>query len=502
MAARGIRARILGNDISVKTNEIAEKLQNEFHGTGDLLLREVPGSGSSCLFCYVDSLTDKLLLEQDIIAPVCACARKFKDKPQDEDGMRGLLLSATSFCQDVTVLPYRDAVRKIAEGDVAFFAEGYECFFMFSQRKTEKRSIAEPPTATVLKGPREGFIEEIKTNTALIRRRIKSPDLVFENMNIGRYSSTPVTIAYVHGIADAAVVEKVRAKLRAVDIDGITDSACLAPYLEERKNSFFKQVGNSEKPDVVAAKLLEGRVAVIVDGSPIVLTLPFLLIEDMQDGYDYYSSDWRAAFARIFRLLGAALTVLLPACYVALQSYHFHLLPIEFLVTLTGATTTIPFPPAVEMLFVLLLFEILNEASMRMPRYLSVSLSIVGAIVLGDTAVKAGLISSPAVLVTALSSIGIFCVPDQVGSMSILRLVFLLASAVLGLFGIIAVLVVTLCYLATVQNYGAPYFAPYAPRIRSDLKDGVLKASVRNMDSRPLSFPNGNRTRQKQGDKQ
>ena len=128
--------------------------------------------------------------------------------------------------------------------------------------------------------------------------------------------------------------------------------------------------------------------------------------------------------------------------------------------------------------------------------------SIVGAIVLGDTAVKAGLISSPAVLVTALSSIGIFCVPDQVGSMSILRLVFLLASAVLGLFGIIAVLVVTLCYLATVQNYGAPYFAPYAPRIRSDLKDGVLKASVRNMDSRPLSFPNGNRTRQKQGDKQ
>ena len=110
----------------MKTNEIAEKLQNEFHGTGDLLLREVPGSGISCLFCYVDSLTDKLLLEQDIIAPVCACARKFKDKPQDEDGMRGLLLSATSFCQDVTVLPYRDAVRKIAEGDVAFFAEGYE----------------------------------------------------------------------------------------------------------------------------------------------------------------------------------------------------------------------------------------------------------------------------------------------------------------------------------------------------------------------------------------
>ena len=185
---------------------------------------------------------------------------------------------------------------------------------------------------------------------------------------------------------------------------------------------------------------------------------------------------------------------------MALQSYHFHLLPIEFLITLAGATSSIPFPPAAEMLFVLLLFEILNEASMRMPRYLSVSLSIVGAIVLGDTAVKAGLISSPAVLVTALSSIGIFCVPDQVGTLSILRLLFLLASAVLGLFGMIALLAVTTGYLASVQNYGAPYFAPYAPRIRSDLKDGVWKASVTHMDSRPLSFPNQNRTRQKQED--
>ena len=259
-------------------------------------------------------------------------------------------------------------------------------------------------------------------------------------------------------------------------------------------------MGNTEKPDVAAATLLEGRVAVIPDGSPLVLTLPFLLLEDMQDGYDYYSGDWRAAFSRIFRVLGAALTVLLPAGYVALQSYHFHLLPIKFLVTLVGATSSIPFPPAVEMLFVLLLFEVLNEASMRMPRYLGVSLSIVGAIVLGDTAVKAGLISSPAVLVTALSSIGIFCVPDQVGTLSILRIVFLSASAVLGLFGMIAVLAVTLCYLASMQNYGAPYLAPYAPRISTDLKDGMLKAAGKDMTTRPLSFPNRNRTRQNNGD--
>lgn len=477
-----------------------EFIKKSFHDTGDLLLREIPGKSAGCLFCYVDNLSDKLLLEQDVIAPVTACESVTDGSVRDKQDMRDLLLSVTSFCQDVTVLDIDDGLLKIAEGDVGLYVEGFDCFFMFSLRKADKRSIAEPPTATVLKGPREGFIEEIKTNTAMIRRRIKSPDLVFENMTVGRYSATPVTLAYIHGIADPSTVEKVRKIIESVNIDGVTDSSFLTPFLEERKHSFFKQVGNSEKPDVVAAKLLEGRIAVITDGSPIVLTVPFVLLEDMQDGYDYYSCDWRATFARVFRFLGASLTVLLPAAYVALQSYHFHLLPIEFLVTLVGATSTIPFPPAIEMLFVLLLFEILNEASMRMPRYLSVSLSIVGAIVLGDTAVKAGLISSPAVLVTALSSIGIFCVPDQVGSLSILRIIFLCASAVLGLFGIMAVLLVTLCYLATMQNYGAPYFAPYAPRIRSDLKDGLFKSSTAEMETRPLSFPNLNRTRLKKED--
>ena len=485
-----------GNAFTVDTSDMKEKLRAEFHESADLMLRDLPAKGLRFLLCYADSLSDKLLLEQDIIAPIAAV--EFSNDA-GEDALREQLLSVTSFCQDVTLLPFDEAVRKIAEGDIALYAEGCERFFIFSQRKAEKRAVSEPPTSTVLKGPREGFIEEIRTNTAMLRRRIRSKDLVFENLFVGRFSSTPVTLAYVHGIADPEVVRRVKDKLSRVDIDGVTDSSYLAPFLEERRHSFFKQVGNSEKPDVIAAKLLEGRVAVLTDGSPIVLTLPFVLLEDLQDGYDYFSDDWRATFARFFRFLGAALTVLLPAAYVALQSYHFHLLPIEFLVTLAGATASIPFPPAVEMLFVLMLFEVLNEASMRMPRYLSVSLSIVGAIVLGDTAVKAGLISSPAVLVTALSSIGIFCVPDQVGTLSILRLIFLCASAVLGLFGIIVALVITLCYLATVQNYGSPYFAPYAPRIKNDLKDGLTKTSVTEMDTRPLSIPNLNHKRQNRG---
>ncbi|MCQ2602986.1 MAG: spore germination protein, partial [Clostridia bacterium] len=271
--------------------------------------------------------------------------------------------------------------------------------------------------------------------------------------------------------------------------------AYISSFISERKNSIFSQVGNTEKPDVVTGKLLEGRIAIIVDGSPIVLTVPFVLLEDLQDGYDYYSSSWRVSMIRLFRLMGALMTVLLPGAYVALQSYHYHLLPLKFMITLLSATSGIPFPPAIEMLVVLILFEILNQASLRMPRFLGISLSIVGAIVLGDTAVKAGLISSPAVLVTALSAIGIFCVPDQVGTLSILRFSFLCVSAVSGLFGITIFLLILVSYLASMESFSAPYLAPYAPRIEKDLKDALFKAGVQEMKTRPFSFPNKNRTR-------
>ena len=203
---------------------------------------------------------------------------------------------------------------------------------------------------------------------------------------------------------------------------------------------------------------------------------------------------------RVLRIMGALLTIILPGAYVALQSHHYHLMPLKFLITLLSATNGIPFPPAIEMYVVLLLFEILNQASVRMPRLMGISLSIVGAIVLGDTAVKAGLISSPAVLVTALSAIGIFCVPDEVGTLSILRFLFLSVSAVMGLFGIVILSIMLVAYLVSMDSYGAPYLAPYAPRINPDLKDGVLKQSTVNMKRRPFSIPSQNRTRMTEND--
>ncbi len=469
-------------------DDAISKLQQTFSFSDDLKVRELTIADVRAAFAYIDGGIDRELFEQSILKPLIA-ASEFS-KPYADALERTVCFSETA-----VPVPAISAPGPIAEGDAVLFIDGEEDAYVYSLRKPEKRSITEPPTSSVLKGPREGFIEEIKTNLSMMRRRLKTPDLVIRTFQVGRYSTTSVAVLHIRGVADRQVIKQIYEKISKIDIDGVIDSAYVLSFVQAKRTSFFLQAGTSEKPDVVSAKLLEGRVAIIVDGSPIVITLPYLIFEDVQDGYDYYSGDWRASMIRMFRIIGALLTVLLPGAYIALQTFHLQLLPLKFLMTLMAATTGIPFPPAIEMLIVLMLFEVLNQASIRMPRYLGISLSVVGAIVLGDTAVKSGLISSPSVLVIALSAIGIFCVPDQVGTISILRLLFLLISAVTGFVGMVILAIVIIGYLSSLDNFGTPYLSPYAPRINPDLQDAVLKVGTVSMVDRPYSIPTANRTR-------
>lgn len=478
----------MGNNACVNIETLTKRLNISFSQSDDFKCRPLRVGDKNCLFAYLDGNIDKVLFEQDVVRPLKNAERL--SSPYLEN-----LQNTVAYSDEIKVVPIENAPGEIALCDIAFFIEDDDNAYIFSLRKPSARAIGEPPTSSVMKGPREGFVEEIKTNTSMIRRRIKSPDLVMKSFQVGRYSATTVSVMYVRGIADENVVKTICKKISKIDVDGVVDSAYVLSFIQTRKNSFFLQAGTSEKPDVVSAKLLEGRIAIVVDGSPIVVTLPYLVFEDVQDGYDYYSGDWRASMIRVFRFLGAMLTIFLPGAYIALQTYHFQLLPLKFLMTLMSATTNIPFPPAIEMLLVMTLFEILNQASIRMPRYFGISLSVVGAIVLGDTAVKAGLISSPSVLVVALSAIGIFCVPDQVGAMSILRFLYLCISAVMGFVGIIILSLVVIAYLASLDNFGTPYLAPYAPRISPDLQDGLMKADSSSMELRPYSIPTANRRR-------
>ena len=347
-----------------------------------------------------------------------------------------------------------------------------------------------------MRGPREGFIEDIKTNLSLVKRRLRTPALAVEKMRIGRISSTTVAMVYLSTVASPKMIEMVRRRLRSVDIDCVTDSYYLRPLIEEHPYSIFSQSGVSEKPDVVCAKLAEGRVAIIVDGSPTVITVPFLMIEDFQSSEDYYERNVFSSFLRILRLISLVTGILLPGFYVALQMFHQEVIPVRFLGTLINAIEGIPLPPLSEVLFVLILFEIIREASVRMPRAVGMAMSIVGALVLGETAVKAGMISSPAVMIVALSSISLYTVPNQVGTMSLIRIIMLIAGGWFGFLGLLIAIVVISYRLVTLDNFGVAYMAPFAPKVKSDLNDALVRAPINTIKTRPRSIPNINHTRQ------
>ena len=360
-----------------------------------------------------------------------------------------------------------------------------EGYIILGTKKVALRAVSEPQTSIAVKGPREGFIEDIKTNMGLIRRRFKTPDLMFVMLEAGRRSGTAVAIAYLKGIADERVVKKAEERIRAADIDGVPDSSYIAKFLAERPRSLFKQAGTTEKPDILCAKMLEGRIAVLVDGSPIVLTLPYLLAEDFQSAQDYFVSPYRATASRWLRMGAACTAVFLPAFYVAAELFRLRLLPFDLLMTVAGGVRSIPLSPGLELFFLLLVLEVLIEASVRMPKYVALALSVIGALVLGDTAVKAGLVSSPAIIIVALSGISAYTVPDLTGTLSLVRLAFIVAAGSIGTYGILLLAALLAYYLVTTDSYGVPLLAPFSPLIRSDLKDTLYKAELFSLWHRP-----------------
>ncbi len=316
-------------------------------------------------------------------------------------------------------------------------------------------------------------------------------------MSVGKYTQTKVAIAFIDGVADQNIVDRIKTQVKNINIDGVIESSYIARYLEENKFSLFSHVGASEKPDTVTGKLLEGRVAILVDGSPSVLTLPFLMYENFQMSEDYYIKSYRASMVRIIRLFAVIFSILMPGIYVALQEHQYQLFPIKYLVSVLGKISNIPLSPTLEMLLVLVIFEILNETSIRMPRYVSMALSVVGAIILGEAAVTAGLFSISAVIIVAISTVGLYCVPDEINSSNILRFGFVAVGGVLGVAGILLGIAGLIAYMCSINSYGVSYMSPFAPSIVHDWQDGPLKAQLQEFGERPYSIPTSNRTRQR-----
>lgn len=442
---------------------------------------------------YVECLIDKKILSSAILSPLeKLMAQKGKDKEGFFDVVKTSILSVGSVTETEDVQEILDAI--LSGSAVVVMQQKALICSVFS---AGKRSPEEPPTSRVIKGPREGFVEDIYTNLGLVRKRIKSKDLKQKDVFIGRRTNTKVSIIYLEGIAKQEIVDSVVQRLGGVDIDGVIDSYYVEQFLESEKLKFVRRVGNTEKPDIFCAKILEGRVGLIVDGSPIALTVPFILFEDLQSSEDYYTIPAMATFGRIMRLCGLIFAMIIPGIYVALQSFNYRILPINFLISLLSSIEGLSIPPLIEILVVLLLFEVITEASLQMPNSLGMALSIIGALALGNTAVDAGIISPPSIVVVAVSSVALYIIPDQISQTRLLRIIFTLAGGIIGLYGLMTSFMILMAYLSSIRSFGVPFFTPYAPSVKEDKKDGFVKKDLQSMKTRPKLISGENNTRQR-----
>ena len=475
-----------------KQLKLSTEVLNKLNNCSDIKCRVVDVADNVANIIFAQDITDYVIIDEYIIKPLQQA------KTIDKQDALNYILQNVIHGREVEIKQnLDDVVEDILKGNVALIIEGQEKVILIDAAHFVFRAVAEPPTSSVMQGPREGFNESIKNNLNLLRRRLGTPDLININLKIGRKTKTLVSLLYIDKVADKKIVKQVYEKLKKIDIDGVLDSNYIAQFLQLYPNSIFKQVGASEKPDIVVSKLLEGRVAIVVDGSPLVLTLPFIIFENFQSSEDYYTNHHHATFVRWIRLIGVMFSILLPGVFVAIQLYHYSIIPLNFLVTIANTTQGIPFTPVIEMLFIVLLFELLNEASLRMPKYFGMAMSIVGALILGDTAVSAGLISPPTVMIVALSSLTSFAIADLYNQISLMRLAFILMGAVFGLFGVMLGVVWLISYMASLDSYGTPFLAPMSPFVKEDMQD-FLKVKPRDeMVENPKSIPNKNSTRLK-----
>ena len=474
---------------SVKTNlkRIKELLPSE-----DVLTYAFQtADGVNCALVYADGVVNKELLGSLVARPLSTLFLQDKPKQQWTSAIeKEVRFPELKQKEDLT-----DVVKEILDGNTLLLVDGVSIGFIVGAKLLPVRAVAEPPTDVAVKGPREGFIEDVKTNMSLVRKRLKSPDLRFETLKAGRRSDTAIILCYLYGTVNNAVLAQIKKKIEAIDIDILPDSSYISAFLAPRPHSIFRCVGTTEKPDVFTAKIAEGRVGILVDGSPIALTVPYVLTEDFQSSEDYFISPFLATIFRALRFIALFIAILLPAFYVSVQTYKMQLVPLGLMLTIASSVQELPLSPALEMFVVLFLLEALKEASIRMPKYVGMSLSVVGALVLGETAVSAGFLSTPAIIIVAFSGISLYTVPDFVETGSILRWLFLIVSGCLGPFGIVLLASFLFIYLLTSDAFGMPLLAPFSPLSQHDLRDSVVKYGLFSLKTRPRIFQSPNKTR-------
>ena len=502
-----------------------EVLEDIFSNWGDIVKKRFElsrnGISHSIYIMYVDGLADNEMVERTITHPLLYEWRDGTDGSKIMTDLREMRMSTAERLTstngqewDYNQIFYREteavdmketcnmqeAVEGVLQGDTMIFIDGQDKGILLSTKKYPTRSIGSPEKESGLKGPRDSFNENLRSNTALLRRRIKDAKLKLEQGSVGVRTRTIYGLMYMEDLVEPELLTRIRDKLDGFVIDGILDSGMLVHLLEDKWYSPFPQVQTTERPDKAASAMLEGRVVLVVDNSPEVIILPATLNTFFQASDDYYNRFLVGSFARIIRYIAAYITVLLPGLYVAITCFYPQVLPTEFLLAIVGARNDVTFPVVVEVLLMEFLFELLREAGIRLPGQMGNTIGVVGGIIVGQAAVEASLVSTIVVIVVALTAICSFAIPNEefASTFRLLKFVMIILGAFLGLYGILLGILVMQIHLASLTSFGIPYMMPMVSGTVDggvEFQDFLIRKPIFTMKNRPIYTREGKRRR-------
>ncbi|GMK42415.1 spore germination protein [Paenibacillus sp. CCS19] len=470
-------------DLALAVN--LERLQAIYTSCSDFIVRKFAIGGQiEAAVIYIDGLSDTSGIEKFIMTPL------MNEQKVEEANLLQLAEKRISVSDKKRVSTMGDCIGAISNGLPILLRDQEAVGLACSLSKWEQRSIEEPAAESTIRGPREGFTETLRVNTSMLRRIIKSPLMKFETITLGEYTQTKVILAYIEGLASASLLQEVRTRLSRIDIDGILESGYIEEMIEDTPRSPFPQLLSTERPDVVCASLLEARVAILTEGSPYALIAPISLFTLLQSPEDYYQRFWVSTVIRWLRYFFAIMSLLLPSLYVAVLTFHQEMVPGSLLSSMATAREPVPFPALIEALMMEVTFEALREAGLRLPKQVGAAVSIVGALVVGQAAVQAGLVSAPMVIVVAITGIASFMIPRYVTGIAIrmLRFPLIILAGTLGLLGIMMGIIAIVLHMCALKSFGMPFLQTIATPKFKELKDILIRAPWWALDTRPQLY--------------
>lgn len=461
--------------ISKNIMENMTNLKDKFNNSEDLIIFEFDTLGDTeALVVYINGLIDKKALNEFVIKPLINNLISVYD-----------IKSSIYISEIQEIYNINESIKAIVDGHVVLFMEGIETGYILNLCRYDKRAITESGVEQVIRGPKESFVEDIYVNKSLIRRKIRNNNLIFEQFVFGEQTNTQVCIVYINGIVNQDILAELKARFKKIKTDAILDVSYIEEYIEDAPNSLVRTAYHTEKPDVLAGKILEGRIGIICDGSPNVITVPKIFIEDLMDSEDYYSKPKFASFLRIIRYLSFFISIFLVGIYIAITNFHQEMIPTQLLITLAGQREGVPFPSLLEALLMILFYEIIKEAGLRLPKNIGQTVTLIGGLVIGQAAVEAGLVSAIMVIVVSAAGVSEFVIPQFREMIVIYRILLIILGGLFGLFGIFSGLIISSFHLLSIKSFGVPYLFPIAPYDKEGFKDFLRRAPLNKMNYRP-----------------